>query len=131
MSEPVDELFGGQGAQRRERTILGLLAGGLITAIFGLLFSSVPGGLMVLGAWMMAEGDLEAIQAGYLPEEVRPEAQRLRWWTLVGLSLILIIFVAQGVLMSMGFYDLLWIDTLEWLVAMGSDPSAAADQSPQ
>lgn len=121
MSDEVDSLFSGVDArpEPRIRMVLGLLFGGLAMAFLGLACSSAPGGLIVLGAWAVAEKEMDRVESGYLPEEVRPRIRSVQQAVLVGLGLVLVMFVVQAWLLSQGVYDILWSGILQVLFGAG------------
>ncbi len=127
----VAELFGeGEGAPSpRVLAITSLLGGGLLVALVGMACTAVPGGVMVLFAWMLAEKEMDRIESGYLPADARGVVRLLQTATFVGVLVVVFLFVAQGYLFCSGFYDELWMSMLEWLV--GADglqvPTAPPD----
>lgn len=118
MAREVDELFGeGEGAPKpRSALIWTLLLSGLLLAVAGLLCSAAPGGVLVLVAWMLVEKEMDRVDNGYLPVEVRPVVARLRTATYIGLMLVVLLFVVQGWLFCTGFYESLWEQMLGWAV---------------
>ncbi len=110
MSARVDELFGASGAGIRPRTtlIFMLLFTGLMFTLLGLACTSAPGGLLVLAAWGVADDDLARVRSGALPADTGAAASKLRGWTTAGLVVVVVLFLAQLVLLSLGFYDELW-----------------------
>lgn len=116
MSE-VDELFSEAGGQPRPRRglILALLTSGVLLATLGMACTAVPGGLIVLGAWAVADKELDRVIGGYLPADVEADVRRLRAWTLGGLGLVICLFLGQLWLLASGFYDERWYELLAWL----------------
>jgi len=127
----VDELFGeGEGAPSpRVAAVTGLLGGGLVVALVGMACTAVPGGVMVLFAWMLAEKEMDRIESGYLPSDARGVVRLLRTATFVGVLIVVGLFVVQGWLFCSGFYDALWMQMLEWVSGDGGflPPPPAAD----
>ncbi|HMV68498.1 MAG TPA: hypothetical protein PKA64_16735 [Myxococcota bacterium] len=111
----VDELFGASGAEPepRRRLIMVLLTSGLLLTTLGLACTSAPGGLVVLAAWLVADGDLDRLKAGYLPSDTAADVRRLRGLTLVGLAVVLALFLIQVILLDVGYYDRLWGGIIE------------------
>ncbi len=111
----VDELFGEGGATPRARfgLIVALLLSGLVATILGLACSTVPGGLLLLAAWVVVEKDLMRVEAGFLPVRQASTLQLLRGLTMVLVVLATISFVVQTWLMQAGFYTELWGGLLE------------------
>lgn len=105
----LDELFGAGGGRPRPRATLiaMLVATGIVLAVLGMGCISVPGGLLVLLAWMLVEKDLDRLESGYLPEADREVVMRVRSLTYAGLLLVVVLFVLQGLLLCNGFYDVL------------------------
>jgi hypothetical protein len=110
MTSPIDELFGdGEGQTKpRLRLVWALLAGGLCLLLPGMLFSTVPGGLLILVAWMVIETERGRAESGYLPTHTHPSIYRLRNVTFSALIAMLLLVVVQGVFLNSGFYEPLW-----------------------
>jgi len=110
MSQKVDELFGKGGAsvQPKTRTIIALLASGMLLAVLGLACSSVPGGLLVLWAWSIMEKEIDRVESGYLPEEAIGHLRSLKTIVWTSLLIVLILFIGQTVLLFTGFYIGFW-----------------------
>jgi hypothetical protein len=108
--DELDELFGPEGGQPQPRRglVLGLLTTGLLMAILGMGCSAAPGGVLVLLAWVVAEKELDRVESGYLPWDVRGEVRRLYQLTLTGVLLVLFLFAVQAWLLYVGFYEALW-----------------------
>ncbi len=94
----VDELFGSAGAGARPKTgpAYALLALGLAVSVLGLVCTTAPGGLLVLGAWLLVEREGDRVDSGFLPETAAPEVARARRWTAAGLLVVLALFARQG-----------------------------------
>ncbi|MBN2797600.1 MAG: hypothetical protein JXX28_00475 [Deltaproteobacteria bacterium] len=114
----LDELFGGGTGQAKASTgpVLGLLVAGVVLAVLGMACSAAPGGLLVLGAWLLLERDLDRVESGYLPVSLRPRLRSLQWAVYAGIGLVILLFFAQGLLFCGGFYDSLWANTLQAVV---------------
>jgi len=123
----VAELFGeGEGAPApRVLAVTSLLTGGLLVAIVGMACTAVPGGVMVLFAWMLAEKEMDRIDSGYLPADARGMVRLLRTATFIGVLVVVLLFVLQGWLFCSGAYDTLWLQMLEWMVGGGFDTPVA------
>lgn len=117
--DEIDELFGeGDGAPSpRTGAVLGLLGGGLFLGIVGLACTSVPGGLMVLAAWMLVEKEMDRIDSGYLPGDARVVVGRLQLAAYVSVLVVILLFVAQAWLFCSGAYDVIWSEMLAWYLA--------------
>ena len=113
----LDELFGEGAGQPEPRVTLVwvLLVSGLIFTLLGLACTSAPGGLLVLGAWVVIEKEVDRVDSGYLPLSDRPRLVRLQNGVKAGLILVIIAFVLQGALFCNGFYEVLWASMLQWL----------------
>jgi hypothetical protein len=70
--------------------------------------TAVPGGVMVLLAWMLAEKEVDRIDSGYLPDTARPAVSTARAATLLGVFAVIVLFALQGLLFCSGAYDGLW-----------------------
>ena len=121
MSRDVDELFGeGSGAPTpRTGAITALLGTGLVVAVLGMACTAVPGGVMVLMAWMLAEKEVDRINSGYLPADAQGTVSLLQTATFAGVLAVVLLFVIQAYLFCSGFYDLLWSGLLQWLIEGG------------
>lgn len=120
MSSDVGELFGeGEGSpEPRIRMAVGLLVGGLLLTVVGMACTTVPGGLVVLGAWTVVEKEHERLESGYYPESVRAKVEALRAFATAGVLTAIALFVVQGVLLCVGFYDALWMGMLAWMLGV-------------
>lgn len=117
----VDELFGGGEGQPGARLgrVYGLLVAGLLIGTLGLVCSVVPGAALVLIAWLMAEKELDRVESGYLPKQLRPTVSRAHRLTRAGLvSLILLLFL-QVVLLCAGVYHRAWEALLAYIRSLG------------
>ena len=108
--DEIDELFGSEGGQPQPRRglIIGLLATGILFSIGGMACTAAPGGMLVLGAWMVVEKEMDRVESGYLPADVRAEVQRLHRFTLLGVATVLSLFALQAWLLADGCYEQLW-----------------------
>ncbi len=116
MSRRVDKLFGGTpglGRPSRARLARLLLAVAIPMNVLGLITClSVPGALLTLAAWQVAEGDVQRIEAGELGVEHAPELARIKQvaaWAMVGCAGV---FLVQLWLLSTGRYE----DLLGWIL---------------
>jgi len=109
MSAELDELFGKEvRPQPRTVSVIVLAVTTLLLTAIGLMCSVIPAYLPALAAWNIAETDTDRLQEGYLGVESTTQvawARRSSYVLLVGLSLVLI---AQGYLVTTGFYAELW-----------------------
>lgn len=113
MSQRVERLFG--GAHRDTRAIRRaelLLAVAIPLDVLGLLTcTSVPGALMTLAAYQMAERQMSRVERGELSVEHAPRLVRIKkvgFWAMVG---CLVGFAIQLFLLSTGAYE-------RWLTAL-------------
>ncbi len=114
--DEIDELFGEGGGAPAPRvgTIVGLLAGGLAIGVIGLACTAVPGGVMVLMAWMLVEKEMDRVDSGYLPSDARVTVGRLQVAAYAAVLMVIALFGVQAWLFCSGAYDVLWADMLEW-----------------
>lgn len=126
MSADLEELFGEGHGQAAPRTrLVGVLAlSGLLLAVLGLACTTVPGGVLVLLAWMTIEKELGRIQSGYLSADFQPIVDQTRKWTYLCLVLVVLLFTLQFILLCQGFYETLWGSILSWLVPLLIAPEA-------
>ena len=115
MSREVGELFGeGKGAPRpRLRLVAILMVSGLVLALGGLACSAVPGGLVVLVAWLVAEKERDRVDSGFLPESDRPRVALVRRLAQAGLVLVIGLLLVQCLLMWGGVYEAIWTRALK------------------
>ncbi len=101
MAQEVEELFGqGPGAPKpRVKRVYALTAFGFLLAFAGLVCSSVPGGVVILVAWLLVEREGDRVESGYLPREAGPVVTRARRWAGAGMISALGMFLVQGVIM--------------------------------
>ncbi len=120
MTDELEELFGEAGGQPQPRRglVLGLLGSGLLLSTFGMACSAAPGGLIVLGAWMVVDKEMERVESGYLPEDSRTEVRRLQQATMSGLAIVLALFFVQSWLFYSGFYETLFVAALRQLLTL-------------
>ncbi len=96
---PVDRL-------RRVRVILGVA---LPLNLFGIFcFTGVPGAILSLVAWQLADEEVARAEAGVLPKEQLPRARRARNFAFGQLTFVMLSLAAQLVLFSAGVYDALF-----------------------
>jgi len=121
MSRDVGELFGeGEGTpEPRTGLVVGLLIGGLALAVIGMVCTTAPGGLVVLGGWMVVEKEHERLESGYYPESMRERVEAVRAFAAAGVVTAIGLFFVQGVLLCVGFYDALWMGMLGWMLGVG------------
>lgn len=114
MSNDVDELFGegGGNPQPRTTTIVLMLSIGLMVALLGMACTAVPGGVIVLMAWMLAEKEVDRIENGYLADDTRLTVNRLQLISLISVVFVVVLFAVQAWLFCSGYYDLLWAGAL-------------------
>ena len=128
MSEAdVDELFGGSGSAAKPRVgrIIAVLVTGMTLTVLGMACTAVPGGLVTLVAWALAEKELGRVDSGYLPVEARPGLVTLRTIILLCLIAVLVLFIIQGALLCTGVYFQMWsaaVESLRPLVIVPEPP---------
>lgn len=111
----LDELFGSGGAPDVQRKpVIMLLVSGLITTVLGLACTTAPGGVLVLMSWMRVEKEVERVRNGFLPESARPEVERLRWVTYVGLLFVVLMFCLQAFLLCSGVYERVLVSAIPY-----------------
>ncbi|MDP2307881.1 MAG: hypothetical protein Q8P18_17780 [Pseudomonadota bacterium] len=109
----VDDVFSPESPRPapppdRLRRISRLLALALPLNLFGIFcFTGVPGAVMALVGWQLADEEVARAESGALPREARPRAERLRAFAFTQMTLALLSLVAQVVLFGLGFYDYL------------------------
>jgi hypothetical protein len=116
----VDDLFAPEAPPPapppdRLRRISRLLAIALPLNLLGFLcFTGVPGAVMALVGWQLADEEVARVESGALPKEVGPRAQRLRSFAFVQMLIALLSLLLQIVLFGAGFYDALLELVLQW-----------------
>ncbi|MES2643597.1 MAG: hypothetical protein V4850_29195 [Myxococcota bacterium] len=107
----VDDLFAPEAPPPapppdRLRRISLLLGVALPLNLLGFLcFTGVPGAVMALVGWQLADEEVARVESGALPEQARPRAQRLRSFAFVQMLIALFSLLLQIVLFGYGFYD--------------------------
>jgi hypothetical protein len=125
MSDKVDALFEGDppvepvAAAPKLRSIRGILWVGTPLVLLGLpCWTSVPGAVLTLWAWLATDAELPRIEAGEYSEADAVQLLRLRRqasWTLI---LCVLTLILQVFLLNTRFYERLWgsmivvVDTL-------------------
>jgi len=118
-TERVDQLFGGDsggGASPAPESRTGLILGLLVVAtpldLFGVACcTSIPGMVLTLAAWLIADGDLARVESGHLPMDQAPALVRLKQ---VAFGLLIwcgLTFLIQMALLGNGAYE-------RWLVTV-------------
>jgi len=102
---PVDRL-------RRVRVILGVALPLNLVGVFCL--TGVPGAILTLVAWQLADEEVARAEAGVVPKEQLPRARRARDFAFGQLVFVLLSLTAQVALFTFGVYDAL----LEAVVAL-------------
>jgi len=120
----LDELFGEATAEVQPRTnqVYALIGAGLLVALLGLACSSVPGVIVVLLGWYVADKEGDRLDSGFLPQTFAASvhhAQRVAWFGVAGAVLIIL---AQVMLFCGGFYRV-YLEAL-LLLAMPDAPPA-------
>ncbi len=118
MSDRVDQLFGGDGSApgrgptARTHTIFALLVVATPMNLFGVVCcTSIPGMVMTLAAWLLADADLARVESGHLPMDQAPALVRLKRVAFGLLVFCGLTFLIQMTLLSQGAYE-------RWLVAL-------------
>jgi len=115
MSDKVDALFSGEPptppvpAEPKLNSIRGILWVGVPLVILGVpCWTSVPGALLTLWAWLSADAEMPRIEAGDYSEEDASRLLRLRQRASWALVLCVVTLVVQIYLLSTHFYERLW-----------------------
>ena len=96
---PVDRL-------RRVRVILGVA---LPLNFLGVLcFTGVPGAILTLVGWQLADEEVARAEAGVVPKEQLPRARRARDFAFGQLVFVVLSLTAQVALFTLGVYDALF-----------------------
>ncbi len=111
----ADGLFGSEDTPvPRVRLIFVLLALGLLLAILGLACSSIPGGVLILLAWLSVDKELDRIDSGYLPESERTRMKRWKTAVMISLWIVLGLVTLQALLLCMtDVYEVWLLENLE------------------
>lgn len=111
----TDGLFGNDDAPTpRVRLIFALLALGMLVAVLGLACSSIPGGVLVLLAWLSVDKELDRIDSGYLPESDRTRMNRWKRAVMISLWVVLGLVTLQAFLLCMtDVYEVWLLENLE------------------
>jgi len=114
----ADDLFGSKDAPMpRVGLIAALLVSGLLLALLGLACSSIPGGVLILLAWLSVEKELDRVDSGYLPESERARINRWRKSVIGGLWLVLGLVSIQAFLLCLtDVYEVWLLENLEALM---------------
>ena len=114
----TDDLFGSEDAPvPRVRLIATLLAAGMLLSFLGLACTSIPGGVLILWAWLSVEKELDRIDSGYLPESERPRMKRWRRAVIGGLWLVLGLVAIQAFFLCLtDVYEVWLLENLEMLM---------------
>ena len=107
MSDRVERLFGGgpSGDSRLRRARI-LLAIALPLDVLGLVTcTSVPGALLTLAAWQLAEAEMKRIEAGELSSEQAPSVVRVKRIAQWAMGACILGFGLQLILLSTGAYE--------------------------
>ncbi len=111
----TDGLFGNEDAPRpRVGRIFALLALGMLLAVLGLACSSIPGGVLILLAWLSVDKELDRIDTGYLPESDRVRMKRWKMAVMTSLWIVLGLVTLQALLLCMtDVYEVWLLENLE------------------
>lgn len=111
----TDDLFGNEDAPvPRVKRIAALLVLGLLTAILGLACSSIPGGVLILLAWLSVDKELDRVETGYLPESERARINRWKMAVMASLWIVLGLVTLQALLLCMtDVYKVWMLENLE------------------
>jgi len=115
MSEKVDALFAGdppaapEPAEPKLKTIRGMLWVGIPLVVLGVpCWTSVPGAVLTLWAWLATDAEIPRIEAGTYSKEDAQRLMRLRRRASQALILCVISLVIQIFLLNTHFYEWLW-----------------------
>lgn len=110
MSNEVDELFaeGDRGVQPRSALVTLLVAIGLGIALLGFPCSAVPGGLVVLVGWFVAEKENARLESGFFPSDLGRRVRTARSIAIYGVLATAAIFSVQLLLTMNGTYEQWW-----------------------
>jgi hypothetical protein len=119
LSDRVDQLFGseaggtpGPGPMPRNNLVLGLLLLAVPLDLFGLVCcTSIPGMVLTLSAWLIADTDLAKVESGHLPMEKAPTLVRYKQVAFGLLIFCGLTFIVQMTMLSNGVYEswLVWL----------------------
>jgi hypothetical protein len=120
----LDELFGEASAEVKPKTkqTYALVWGGLAAALLGLACTSVPGVLVVLVGWYVADQETDRLDSGFIPQTFAAEVHRAERLARFGVASAVVIISAQVVLLCSGFYSM-YLEAL-LLFAMPDAPPA-------
>jgi hypothetical protein len=120
----LDELFGEASAEVKPKTnqAYALVAGGLVAALLGLACTSVPGVLVVLVGWYVADQETDRLDSGFIPQTFAAEVHRAERLARFGVGAAVVIIFAQVMLFCGGFYRT-YVEAL-LLLAMPDAPPA-------
>jgi hypothetical protein len=68
-------------------------------------FTGVPGAILTLVAWQLADEEVARVESGALPEERRSRATRLRAVAVAQLGFCVVSLLVQTALFGLGVYD--------------------------
>ena len=110
----VDALFAGEPSRRPpttaliQRVMLLLMVGGGLTATGSLLWTGVPGALILLVAWLQIDSQSVALEAGELPEDESRRLRQVRAVASVALGISALSLLFQIWLLAAGQRPLWW-----------------------
>lgn len=122
MSAKVDALFAGEPPETRDlrptlrRLRLLLLLSFPMNLAGVLCWTGVPGALLTLWAWLLADGEAGAVSAGALEGPDAAPLLRLRKLAAWNLGICVISLFVQASLLATPFYEQLLAETLQILV---------------
>lgn len=110
MAPEIDDLFSEGSASGRARLGLPMtcVAVGVATAVFGMVCTAAPGGLLVLVGWLLLEREQSRVDSGALPLSATDSIAGALRVTYVAVGVVILLFVTQLLLYCMGYYDVLW-----------------------
>ncbi len=100
--------------------ILGLLVVATPLNLLGVVCcTSIPGMVLTLAAWLLADADLARVESGHLPMEQAPPLVRMKQVAFGLLAFCGLTFLVQMALLSSGAYERWLVAVVNWLGSLG------------
>ncbi len=127
MTDRVDQLFGGEGGsgpstgpEPRNGLILGLLIVAAPLDLLGIACcTSIPGMVLTLAAWLVADADLARVESGHLPMDKAPALVRLKQIAFGLLVWCGATFLIQMALLGNGAYERWLVGVIRFVGGLG------------